>query len=297
MFSSACRWLDKAAVVEPSISVDEQIRKARLCTPQQVEQAKTSLSLAPFCMTFLVYGLLQATGTTFFFEQSNYTDNRLGHIAKVPIIILVVIRTSTGIIVSWICDLLFPFFWGDITPRFVLFFRIGAGMAIAPLCCLVAYEVESYRVRQYVYYNVSVSGALLVPQFVLLGTMDGLVFDGLVEVYYSMVPQSLGRYGPTFAEFTLGIGHFLGLLSVVIFRDLFGENLDESRLGLYYRNLGFVCLANLVVYPFIARCYLEEAPFGTQAMEQAQQSEDNSAANIELVYNYYEMSQNGISNN
>ncbi|KAH6818016.1 hypothetical protein C2S51_001619 [Perilla frutescens var. frutescens] len=276
--SISLRWLDKAAIVEPSLSLEEQVRRLRLCTVEQVEEAKSLVNTIPLCTTFLVYGLLQATGNTFFFEQANYTDNHLGHISNVPVISFVIIKTFTGFTVSWLCDLLFQKFWGENTPRLVQLVRVGTGMLFSPLCCLVACVVEVYRVHKYMDYNISISFLFLVPQFFLLGLMEGLVFDGLEEIYSSLVPASLNKYGPSFAEFALGIGHFMGLISVLIFRNLFKDDLDISRLGVYYRNLGFVCLGNLFLYFCIVPYYLKQPPSAAPVVDDQFQSLEESYA-------------------
>ncbi|KAH6817962.1 hypothetical protein C2S51_001565, partial [Perilla frutescens var. frutescens] len=282
--TSRLGWLDKAAVVESSPSVEEQVRKARLCTVEQVEEAKSLLNMVPLCTTFLVYGLLQATGNTFFVEQANYMNS------NISVISLVVIKTFTAVIVSLICNHLFAKFQSknNPNPKLVMLVRIGIGMILSPICCLVAWRVEVYRIENIVEKSVCISILWLAPQFFLLGSMQGLVFDGLVEIYSSLVPASLNKYGPSFAEFSLGIGHFLSLIFVLGFHNLFGDNHEVNRFEVYYRNLGFVCLANLLLYLCIIPYYLKQAPSddADQVTEELQSLEESSAtiSSIKLEY-------------
>ncbi|KAL0329563.1 UNVERIFIED_CONTAM: protein NRT1/ PTR FAMILY 5.6 [Sesamum radiatum] len=78
------RWLDKASVEEPSPSPAEQMRIGRLWSTEDVQEVKILLSMVPLWTTFLAYGLLQATGNTFFYEQVGYMDSRLVEFPKFP---------------------------------------------------------------------------------------------------------------------------------------------------------------------------------------------------------------------
>ncbi|KAL0312886.1 UNVERIFIED_CONTAM: protein NRT1/ PTR FAMILY 5.6 [Sesamum radiatum] len=170
------RWLDKASVEEPSPSRAEQVRVGRLWSPEDVQEVKILLSMVPLWTTFLAYGLLQATGNTFFYEQVGYMDSRLGRISKVPVVIFVIVKSSTSFIVSRLCDSLFPSYWSQKVPRQVMLTRIGAGMALSPLCCIVAWSIEKYRLRKK--YGPSFTQfALNIGNFVSLAFI--LIFHGL----------------------------------------------------------------------------------------------------------------------
>ncbi|KAL3838642.1 hypothetical protein ACJIZ3_023233 [Penstemon smallii] len=250
-------WLDKASIVEPSLSLEEQEKKARLCTVEEVQEVKLLLKMIPLWTTFLVYGLLQATGNTFFFEQVGYMDNSLGKLVHhIPIITFVIIKSATSFIVTRFCDL-FLFLTNNEIPRHVMLIRIGIGMAISPLCCVIAWRIEDYRKHQSSKMDISISVFWLVPQFFLLGFMEGLVFAGLEEFFYAQVPKSMKLYGPSFTQFALSIGNFLGLPLILIFRGLFTDDLDTSKLGEYYAILGCVCFVNLVFYCYVAPSYVK----------------------------------------
>ncbi|KAL0395274.1 UNVERIFIED_CONTAM: protein NRT1/ PTR FAMILY 8.1 [Sesamum latifolium] len=255
------RCLDQASIVEPSPSRDEQIRKGRLWEVEDVQEVKRLLSMIPLWITFLVYGLLQATGNTFFYQQVNYMDKHLGLISNVPVVIFVIVKSSTSFVVSRICDSLFPYFWGEKVPRDVMLTVIGVGMAASPICCIVAWRVENYRLQKYVNLDVSISFFWLVPQFFLLGLMEGLVFGGMEEMFYAVVPQSFTKYGPSFTQFSLNIGNFISLLGIVVFHGLFSDDLDTSSLGTYYALLGYVCFVNLLFYCGVATYYAKEPDY------------------------------------
>ncbi|XP_011081390.1 protein NRT1/ PTR FAMILY 5.6 [Sesamum indicum] len=253
------RCLDKASIVEPSPSWEEQIRKGRLWEVEDVQEVKRLLSMIPLWITFLVYGLLQATGNTFFYEQVNYMDTHLGRISNVPVVIFVIVKSSTSFVVSRICESLLLYYWGEKVPRDVILRVIGAGMAASPICCIVAWRVENYRLQKYVNLDVSITVFWLVPQFFLLGLMEGLVFGGMEEMFYAIVPKSFSNYGPSFTQFSLNIGNFLSLLVILVFGGLFSDDLDTSSLGTYYALLGYVCFVNLLFYCGVATYYVKES--------------------------------------
>ncbi|KAL0312887.1 UNVERIFIED_CONTAM: protein NRT1/ PTR FAMILY 5.5 [Sesamum radiatum] len=279
------RWLDKASVEEPSPSREEQVRIKRLWSPEDVQEVKINLlSMVPLWMTFLAYGLLQATGNTFFYEQVVYMDSRLGRISKVPIVIFVIVKSSTRFIVSRLCDSLFSSYWSQKVPRQVLLIRIGAGMAISVVCCIVAWRIEKYRLHKYVNLDVLISVFWLIPQFFLLGFIEGLVFDGMEEVFDGHVPESFRIYGPSFTQFALNIGNFVSLAVILIFHGLFNGDLNTSGLATYYALLAYICFVNFLFYCSVATYYVKESYYEEdespieQELEQIQNLVDNHEA-------------------
>ncbi|XP_020549849.1 protein NRT1/ PTR FAMILY 5.6-like [Sesamum indicum] len=283
------RWLDKASVVEPSPSRAEQVRIGRLWSPEDVQEVKILLSMVPLWTTFLAYGLLQATGNTFFIEQVSYMDSHLGRISRVPVVIFVIVITSTSFIVSRLCDSLFPAYWSQKVPRKVMLTRIGARMASSPLCCIVAWRIEKYRLHKYVNHDVSISVFWLVPQFFLLGFMEGLVYDGMEEVFYVHVPESFKKYGPSFTQFALNIGNFVSLVFILIFHGLFNDNLDTSGLATYYALLAYICFVNFLFYCSVATYYVKQSYHEKdesaveQELEQIQNLDSHEATDHQLA--------------
>ncbi|XP_020547748.1 protein NRT1/ PTR FAMILY 5.7-like [Sesamum indicum] len=253
------RWLDAASVEEPSPSRAEQMRLGRLWSPEDVQKVKILLSMVPLWTTLLGYGLLQATGSTFFYEQVGCMDSRLGQISEVPILIFVIVQSSTRFIVSRLCDLLFPSYWSQKVPGQVMLTRIGAGMAISPVCCIVAWRIETYRLQKYVSHEVSVTVFWLIPQFFLLGFVEGLVFDGMEEVFAAHVPESFRKYGQSFTQFALNIGNFVSLVFILIFHGLFNDYLNTSGLATYYALLAYICFVNFLFYCGVATYYVKES--------------------------------------
>ncbi|XP_022849919.1 protein NRT1/ PTR FAMILY 5.6-like [Olea europaea var. sylvestris] len=65
------RWLDKAPIV-----IEKENRPDKPCTAAQVSEDKFLLGMVPMWTTFLTYSLVDATGSTFFFEQASNIDDK-----------------------------------------------------------------------------------------------------------------------------------------------------------------------------------------------------------------------------
>ena len=82
-------------------------------------------------------------------------------------------------------------------------------MICSILCCIVAWQVEVlrlYLIKEAIAdpsdptQIISMSVLWLVPQFSLLGLMEGLASDGLHEFFYDHVATSMRSYGPPFSD-------------------------------------------------------------------------------------------------
>ncbi|KAA8525621.1 hypothetical protein F0562_007497 [Nyssa sinensis] len=228
------RWLDKAAIEETS-SVN-QLVTGNLCTFKQVKEVKLLFRTAPMWTTFLVYCLVCATGSTFFFEQE-FT-------------------------ISSLYELLIPKLWPPTSEqRLAMQLRIGAGMLCSFLAIFSARQVEIFRLGLFAkgliteHETVRMCIFWLIPQFCLLGLMKGLVEEGMVDFFYSQVTESMRSYGTEIVEFILGIGNFLSICWLLTFKSWFGETLNESHLDNYYGIIAVLCVGNIILYCIVSHNY------------------------------------------
>ncbi|GMP51086.1 hypothetical protein CsSME_00017454 [Camellia sinensis var. sinensis] len=244
------RWLDKAAIEETSnssmSSLEEQESRGMLCPAAQVTKVKLLLTMVPMWATFFNYCLVVATGSTFFFLQ---TSNMDGHI---NLTYFSIIRTFSSFIASFLYELLVLRLCTERQQKHAWKVRIGVGMFCSFLSCMVARFVEIYRLKLYKDnigdVIIPMSVFWLTPQFCLLGFMEGLCEDGLVDFYRQQVPESMKAYGPPFNRWVLGMGNFVSILWVLTFKPWFGDNINDSQLDNYYAILAIVSIANLFVY-------------------------------------------------
>lgn len=180
--------------------------------------------------------LIAATGDTFFVEQIN-------NLKKADNLSL----TGLFFLRSFIClAIKLPFGWEKIRQKCGLLMRIGAGMICSITFCIVAWQVEVHRMNlteemridHQVFppegsedseQTISMSVYILLPQYLLLGLMEGLARDGHEEFVIDHIPDSMRRYGPVFSEFVLGFGYFFSIPLLFLFR-WFGKTINRSHL-------------------------------------------------------------------
>ena len=88
----------------------------------------------------------------------------------------------------------------------------------------------------------------LFPQFFWLGLTEGLANDGLQEFFYNHVATSMRSYGPSFSDCVLGIGNFISMPFVLLFRSWFKDSINTSHLDRYYLALAILSFVFLVFY-------------------------------------------------
>lgn len=82
------RCLDKAATVIPTKPLEEQEKNLwRLCTVTEVEETKTIIRMIPVWMTFILCGVVSAIGFTYFVEQLDHLNHKVGRL-KLPSVVL-----------------------------------------------------------------------------------------------------------------------------------------------------------------------------------------------------------------
>ncbi|XP_042486390.1 protein NRT1/ PTR FAMILY 5.5 isoform X2 [Macadamia integrifolia] len=104
----------------------------------------------------------------------------------------------------------------------------------------------------------------LLPQFLLLGAMDGLARKGVEGFFHDQVPKSMRAYMVLFTEAVFGAGIIASVLSVYISNKVskrggrqgwFQYTLNRSRLDNYYWTLAALSAINLVFFAVVASCY------------------------------------------
>ncbi|KAJ9694925.1 hypothetical protein PVL29_010414 [Vitis rotundifolia] len=249
------RWLDKAAIVDPSfLSPEEHEMQGKLCSVAQVKEIKSLLKMVPMWATFLVYGVVESTGSTFFILQTSNLSSPIVN-SFVDIVIAFNVMTSfTSFILSYLYELLIQRRWSDGRQKQGgLLVRIGVGMVSSVLCCCAAWLVEVRRLSM-----VEMSILWLVPQFLLSGLMEELAEDGLEDFFcVEVADQSMESYGGPFTKGILSIGKFVNTLCIFIFKDWFSENANTStHLSKYYRMLTILSSGNLCFYFYVSYWYM-----------------------------------------
>ncbi|KAG4116334.1 hypothetical protein ERO13_D12G163300v2 [Gossypium hirsutum] len=286
--------LNSAAVKESP--ADDNLRtRWILCTVTEVEQTKLLLDIIPMSATFIVYGMVKSLGNTFFIEQA---DTMRGDIS---VVLLQLMQLISNIAVNKGYKMMLEKRIQRIKRRHSDGVKIGIGMLTSILCCAVASQVESKRLKALKKKGLldnpeapmSVSWLLL--QFIFLGAMEGLAGDGILNFFGHYVPDSR-RYGPVFASSLTGFGTILsiGFIAIIDYYSRFrykeiwiGESVNESRLDLIYRAYAMLAVLNCFIYAYVASSYSYDNIIGRLGNEQeipvleVQQQQETAAGDQE----------------
>ncbi|XP_062167089.1 protein NRT1/ PTR FAMILY 5.5-like [Alnus glutinosa] len=147
-----------------------------------------------------------------------------------------------------------------------------AATIISILCCITAAKVETRRLEVIKSHGlidkpdeqIPMSMFWLLPQFLLLGALDGishnLLSDFSIACFFNgEVPDSISSYLRIFSNSVFGIGIWGGVLSVYIVRKVkpswFRNTPNGSRLDNYYWTLTIFSCINLVYSILVAFWY------------------------------------------
>ncbi|XP_039019456.1 protein NRT1/ PTR FAMILY 5.5-like [Hibiscus syriacus] len=253
------RFLDKAATFVPNQHSDRQKRNRwRLCRVTEVEETKLVIRSIGMCSFFIICGLVSAIGHTYFISQENHLKRK-----KFPLLLL-----------PYICDMsksdysnLYSSFGSS--SKYHPPIGIGISMILAIICCIVASKVETKRLNEVARHGlfdkpdaeIPLSIAHLIPQFALLGALDGIFELSVVSFVKNQVPTTMSPYLTWLSEGIRGVGTVSSVPSVFVVGKLsqsdgkpscFQDTLNRSRLDSYYRTLAFLVSVNLVFYSFVA---------------------------------------------
>ncbi|KAH6777729.1 BTB/POZ domain-containing protein [Perilla frutescens var. frutescens] len=266
------RFLDKASIVIPTKPLEEQKRNRwNLCRVTEVEETKTIIRMIPVWMTFILCGVVSAIGFSYFIEQLNHLNPKVGRL-KVPIVVLL-----------WFYEQAqnkFAEFYASFAnlldflglKRFAPTIGIAISMILAILCCITAAKVEHRRlgvVQKHSLFDkpnetVPMTMFWLLPQFLLLGAFDGTFRYSAICFFVDQSPVSTQRYLPFLVIAVYGVGIIGSVVSVFVVGKVserggktswFQHNLNGSRLDKYYWTLAWLMAINLVIFVVIAILY------------------------------------------
>ncbi|GAY42326.1 hypothetical protein CUMW_065960 [Citrus unshiu] len=242
-------WIDKAAIIETSSTSNEQEEAGTLCTVAQVRESKSLLKLLPLWSSFIVFGLVLSAGNTFFPEQgANMISERY----------LIFLRTFKGIIratISYLSKNLISNFVPKTKKRQAQVLRTCIGMVMTTVCCVVAWQVEVRRLEKLKQLE-NMSMFWLVPQFCLLGLMEGLAWYGCDEYSSSHFPERMEYHVSAISYCFVGIGSLFNIFFILANKGEFGETLSDSRLDKCYKSLTVISAVNVCFNLLLSILYI-----------------------------------------
>ncbi|PIN25043.1 H+/oligopeptide symporter [Handroanthus impetiginosus] len=260
------RCLEKAAIILDTDLEDHVQNRWRLCSIAEVEEAKTAVRMIPMWITFIVCGIVSSIGNTYFIEQANQMNRKLGN-WKVPLqILLLFYKLARN-------------FFSRLAVRFLKRPRkyapsvgIAIAMILSILCCITAARIEKRRLNVIKSHglldkpkaDIPMSVYWLLFQFFLLAGLDSFFEKSVAAFYKDQAPKSMRNYLSLFTKGVSGLGFMCGVLSVYVVGKVsergertnwFQYTLNRSRLDRYYWVLAALSSMNLVVFIIVASCY------------------------------------------
>lgn len=270
--TKSLRCLDKASIVIPTKPPEEQQKNRwKLCRVTEVEETKTMIRMIPVWLTFILCGVVSAIGLTYFVEQLNQLNPKVGRL-KVPIVVLLwfYLQAQNKFAEFYACyaNCLGGFGSRKVAPLI----GIATSMILAILCCITAAKVEDRRLSVVQKHGlvdkpdetVPMTMFWLLPQFLLLGAFDGTFRYSAICFVVDQSPASTARYLPFFVSGIVGVGTIGSVLSIFVVGKVserggkmnwFQHDLNGSRLDKYYWTLAWLMAINLVFFVVVAMLY------------------------------------------
>ncbi|XP_051131172.1 protein NRT1/ PTR FAMILY 5.5-like [Andrographis paniculata] len=266
------RCLDKAAILIPTKPHEEQENNIwRLCRVTEVEETKTILRMIPVWMTFILCGVISSIGFTYFIEQLNHMNHKVGRL-KVPIVVFLLFFEQAQNVFATLYLKLANVLSQNGFKKFAPPIGILISMILAILCCITAAKVENRRLGVVQRHGlvdkpdetVPMTMFWLLPQFVLLGGFQGVFTCSAVYFFVDQSPKSVEGYLPHFIIGVSGLGFLGDVLLVFVVgkvserggkRNWFQHNLNGSRLDKYFWTLSWLMAVNLVIFVVVAILY------------------------------------------
>ncbi|XP_068634628.1 protein NRT1/ PTR FAMILY 7.2-like [Aristolochia californica] len=268
------KFLDRAAVIT---SGDEAISDAsnieprnpwRLCTVTQVEEVKCVLRLLPIWFCIICYATVFMLILALFLEQGASMNNRIGSFRMPPASMTVFDILSTAFFIIFNQTLLAPLY-AKITKRKPIELtemqRMAIGLVFNILSLLSAGLVETQRLR-YVTKDGKQSSSLnlfwQVPQYVLVGFSEALVYVGQMDFFGKQTPEALKSLGIALSMSSISIGSFFSDLLIKVTMDITTKggrqgwippNLNHGHLNWFFFMLAGISAADLLMLIWCAR--------------------------------------------
>uniref|UniRef100_A0A2N9GXM9 Major facilitator superfamily (MFS) profile domain-containing protein n=1 Tax=Fagus sylvatica TaxID=28930 RepID=A0A2N9GXM9_FAGSY len=259
------RFLDKAAIIDGEV---REQNRWKLCRPTEVLDTKIFICMIPMWMTFIMCGVVLSIGNTYFLEQANNMNRKVGKL-KVPLPIF-----------KFFYDLVKEQFknrYVKVAEKVIPEKKIAhCGMIVAMLfsivCCITAAGVETRRldvIRRHGLLDkpnetIPMSMFVLLPQFLFLGALDGVSNFSIDRFFTDQAPTPMTSYSQIFSYGVIGAGTVGSVLSVYVVGKAsesggkpswFQDTLNKSRLDNYYWTLAALSSINLVLYILVAQWY------------------------------------------
>ncbi|KAK4582524.1 hypothetical protein RGQ29_025638 [Quercus rubra] len=230
-------------VVQTQNQEQKEQNRWRHCSSEEMEDTKNFICMIPMWINFIMCGVVISIGNTYFLEQANDMNRKLGKL-KVP---LPIFKFFYELVKDHFKRLYVKVTKKVIPERYVPTFGMIVAMLFSILCCIKAAEVETRRldvIRMHGFLDkpnekIPMSMFWLLPQFLLLGAVEGI--HGVIGA---------GTVGSVLSVYVVGKVSERGGRP-----NWFQDTLNKSRLDNYYWTLTVLSAINLILYVLVAWWY------------------------------------------
>ncbi|GFP83396.1 protein nrt1/ ptr family 5.2 [Phtheirospermum japonicum] len=266
--TTTLRFLNKACVKTNSNN------PWMLCSVTEVEETKQMIKMLPILFSTFLPSVMVAQSNTLFIKQGSTLDKSMGPHFDLPPASLGAFVTVTMLACLVIYDRVFVKIvrkWTKNPRGITLLQRLGIGFVLHIIIMVIASITERYRLNMAEKHGLVENGGqvpltifILLPQFVLMGVADSFAEVAKIEFFYDQAPESMKSLGTSYYTTSLGIGNFLSsfILSTMArvtrangHKGWILDNLNESRLDLYFAFLAVLSFLNFIVFLVIVMAY------------------------------------------
>lgn len=278
------RFFDKAAIPVNTEIEEPEKHRWRLCTRTEVEETKIIFHMIPIWITLVICGLVSSVGNTYFVEQTNHMNYKVGKLKLPNSIILVlyeIAKSRYKLIYTAIENCL-----GKLVgmKKYVPSIGIAIAIVLSALCCITASSIETKRIHVMRSHSlldkpdnkIPMSVFVLLPQYLLLAGLDSFYENSVASFLTDQSPPSMKKYLVYLNPGLSGIGVVGSVLSVYVVgkiserggkKNWFQHTLNQSRLDNYYWVLAVISAVNLVWFVLMAFWFPLREPGSGDEME------------------------------
>ncbi|CAK8530108.1 unnamed protein product [Lathyrus sativus] len=264
--SNKMRFLEKACIQQEAGNNTKESRW-RLCSVEQVEQAKILVSVIPIFACTIIFNTVLAQLQTFSVQQGSAMDTHITESFRIPPASLQAIPYILLILIVPLYDTLFVPFARKITGHesgITPLQRIGVGLFLVTFSMVSAAIMEKKRRDAALNLNETLSIFWIAPQFIIFGMSEMFTAVGLVEFFYTQSLKGMQTFLTSITYCSYSFGFYLSSVLVSLVNRmssrkgggwLHDNNINKDKLDLFYWLLAALSFLNFLNYLFWSRWY------------------------------------------
>ncbi|RCV38071.1 hypothetical protein SETIT_8G112400v2 [Setaria italica] len=296
--SRKMRFLNKACLLrahgDRSSNEEHNANSWNVCTVEQVEDLKRTLSVIPMWSSMITSLLIQQA--TFRVLQADTMDRRVGTTKfQMPAGSIPIFEVITFTLWSGCFDRFMLLVFRKITGREQVLShkqKMGIGVLFSVASALAASAVEAFRRKQAIRQGlegnntdgiVNMSALWLAPQCVFAGLTSAFGSIGQMEFYYAVLPKTMSSLAMALLPLATGVANIAGTVIVKLVKVITArggrigwlpDNLNQGHYDYYYFLLALLGMAGFIY--FVACCYWFEEPAPIQLVEPHEDEADRT---------------------